>query len=64
MAKIVHNFARYAFDLALTVFWIYIPMFHFNLKESSYAVAIWIVDIVTLSVIIYLLHRKAAGHKL
>jgi len=60
----VHNFARYAFDLALTVFWIWIPMFYLNLKDSEYSVAIWIVDIITLATIIYLLHRKAADHRL
>jgi len=56
--KALHTFAKYLFDLALTVFWIYVPMFRFNLKDARYSVAIWIVDLITLSVIIYLLHRK------
>jgi hypothetical protein len=61
--KALHTFAKYLFDLALTVFWIYVPLFHFNLKDAPYSVAIWTVDLITLSVIIYLLHRKG-GHSL
>ena len=46
---IVHNFARYAFDLVLTVFWIWIPMFHLNLKDSPNAIVIWFADILAFS---------------
>ena len=58
----IHNFAKFVFDLALTVFWIWIPMFHFNLKDAPYAPVIWLVDLLTLGIIIYLLHRKGT-HK-
>ncbi len=61
---IIHNFARYAFDLVLTVLWIWVPMYQLNLKDARYAPAIWVVDVLTLAVVIYLLHRKAADHKL
>jgi hypothetical protein len=54
----LHTFFKYLFDLALTVFWIYIPMFHLGLKDSKYSAAIWAVDILTLATIIYFLHRK------
>jgi len=59
----LHTFFKYLFDLALTVFWIYIPMFHLGLKDSKYAVAIWVVDVLTLATIIYFLHKKGA-HRL
>ncbi len=56
----LHTFVKYVFDLALTVFWIWVPLFYFNLKDSPNAPVIWIVDIVTLSVIIFFLHRRGA----
>ncbi len=60
----VHDFAKYIFDLVLTVFWIWVPMFYFGLNDSPNAIVIWIVDILTLATIIYLLHRKAADHRI
>jgi len=60
----VHDFGKYVFDLVLTVFWIWVPMFYLNLKDSPYAPVIWIVDIGLLATIIYLLHRKAGNHKI
>ncbi len=56
----LHTFFKYLFDLALTVFWIWVPMFQLGLKDSKYAAAIWVVDILTLSVMIYFLHKKGA----
>lgn len=61
--KYIHPFAKFAVDLALTVLWIWVPMFHFNLKAHSHAVAMWVVDILTLVVLLYWLHTSGA-HKL
>ena len=54
----LHTFFKFLFDLALTVFWIYVPMFYLGLKDSRFSVAIWFVDILTLVVLIYFLHKK------
>ncbi|VVB81411.1 Uncharacterised protein [uncultured archaeon] len=54
----LHTFSKFVFDLVFTVFWIYIPMFALDLSSSPDAVLIWIGDLVSLAVIIYLLHRK------
>ncbi len=56
----LHTFFKFLLDLALTVFWIWVPMFHFNLKDAKYSAAIWVVDILTLAVLIYFLHNKGA----
>jgi len=61
---IYHNFARFLFDLVLTIFWIWIPMFYFNLNEAPNALLIWIVDIGLLAFVLYLLHRKGIDHRL
>lgn len=54
----LHTFGKFLFDLFFIVLWIYIPMFVLNLRHSPDAVIIWIGDLVSLAIIIYLLHRK------
>ena len=53
-----HSFSKVLFDILFTVFWIYIPMFYLDLRHAPDAWLIWFVDIVSLAVIIYLLHRR------
>jgi hypothetical protein len=54
----LHTFSKFLFDVFFVVFWIYIPMFVLDFRSSPDAVIIWIADIFSLGVIIYLLHRK------
>lgn len=61
--KGIHTFAKFVVDLAITVFWVWVPMFHFDLKASKYAPAIWVVDIATLVVLLYWIH-SAGRHRL
>lgn len=56
----LHTFFKFLLDLALTVFWIWVPMFYLGLKDARYSIAIWVVDILTLAVLIYFLHIKGA----
>ncbi|MBW2970004.1 hypothetical protein KY309_01925 [Candidatus Woesearchaeota archaeon] len=56
----VHDFAKYFFDLALSVFWIYVPMFVFGLRNSDSAVIFWFIDVVSLAVVLYYLHAVGA----
>lgn len=56
----LHTFFKFLLDLALTVFWIWVPMFYLGLADAKYSAAIWVVDILTLSVLIYFLHSKGA----
>jgi len=61
--QILHDFAKYLVDLVLLVFWIYVPMYHFGLKDSPNAVLIWAFDLVTIAALLWWLHQKGA-HKL
>jgi len=58
-----HDFTKFTFDLFLTVFWIWVPMFYFGLKDYKRSILIWIVDIGLLIFILWLLHRKG-DHRL
>lgn len=56
----LHNYFRYLFDLALSVLWIYIPLFHFGLKDSKHSLLAWVVILVTLAAVLYALHRRGS----
>lgn len=57
--KNLHTFVKYLFDVILSVLWVYVPLFHFNLRQSPHAIVIWVVDLGTLAVLLYLLHSHA-----
>jgi len=58
--KAPHEFVKFIVDLVLVVFWIWVPMFQLGLHEHKFAIAIWIVDILTLGVLIYWLHTSGS----
>lgn len=57
--KNLHTFSKFLFDLILSVVWVYVPMYHFELAQSENAVWIWVLVLTTLITLLVLLHRRA-----